>query len=159
MLTTTLTRLDHGGVSRRGGEVGRSSVAWMEACVSASCSGATSATEAFESGVSPADSNGVEALGGFSTKSGAALSSAGGSATAILFLLQISPSSVVSFVSSSDTTLGAFLLAFLRGSFLCWGLEERRLRVDRLAETGLGRRRSPQQNSELFGSPPPACGA
>ena len=110
-----------GGASRRGGEAGSFSAAYEEACVSASSSGAASATEAFETRTTPADSNGVEALGWFSMKFGAALSIAGGSVTATLFLLQISPSSVLSSSSSSDTTLGAFLLAFLRGSFFALG--------------------------------------
>ena len=58
--------------------------------------------------------------GGFSTKSGTTLSVAGGSIAALLLLLQTSPSLVLSSASSSDTTLGAFLLAFLSGSFLRW---------------------------------------
>jgi len=105
-----------GAVVRQGG-----SRRLVRSCVSASCSGAASTTEAFETRTSPADSNGVEALGGFSMKLGAALSIVGGSVITTLFLLQINPSSVASSVSLSDTTLGAFLLAFLRGSFLRWG--------------------------------------
>ena len=95
---------------------------------------------------------------GFSMKFGVALSTAGDSVTATLFLLQISPSSVLSSASSLDTTLGVFLLAFLRGSFLRSGLEERQQRVDQLVGIGPGRRRSPQQSSGSFESPPPACG-
>jgi len=116
-------------------------------------------TNAFESGTSPADSNGVEALGGFSMKSGAALSIAGGSATT-LFLLQISPSSVASSVSSSDTTLGAFLLAFSRGSFLRWGAGRAAAASGSAGEDWpCAAAISAIEFSELFGSPPPACGA
>jgi len=56
-----------GAASRRGGEDGSSVAAWDKACVSASCSGATSTAEVLEARTSPADSKGVEALGGFST--------------------------------------------------------------------------------------------
>jgi len=105
------------GATRRGGEAGCSVGAWEEACVSASCSGATSAAEAFEARTSAADSKGVEALGGFSTKSGRAALAGGGSVVTPLFRLQISPSSVLSSASSFDTTLGAFLLALWGGIF------------------------------------------
>jgi len=52
------------GASRRGGEAGSFVAAWEEACVSASCSGTALAAEVFEARTSPADSKGVEALGG-----------------------------------------------------------------------------------------------
>ena len=91
-------------------------------------------------------------------KFGAALSIAGVSVTATLFILQINPSSVASSVSSSDTTLGAFLLAFLRGSFLDWGVGRATTASGPAGGDWPWRRRSPQQSLRPFGSPPPACG-
>jgi len=45
---------------------GSAATGWGEDCVSAICSCVAPAAEAFEGRASPADSKGVEALGGFS---------------------------------------------------------------------------------------------
>ena len=66
------------GASARGGDVGDSVIRIGEVWATSSPIGATSAAEALEGGPPPADTCGVEALGGSSNKLSSAASTAGG---------------------------------------------------------------------------------
>ena len=66
------------GASARGGDVGDSVIRIGEVWATSSPIGATSAAEALEGGPPPADTYGVEVLGGSSMKFGSWVSTAGG---------------------------------------------------------------------------------
>jgi len=78
-----------GGASWRGSEVGDSVIRIGELWPPLSPSGAAPAIEVVERGPSPADTNGVEALGGFSMKLGSLPSTTGAQQPRVLLELAV----------------------------------------------------------------------